>query len=424
MADYEELQGVRKWVADRLKLNPAQASIASLEPYASPETIVDFEQAYREIEVVHRSVEMIINACIEIPMIVEGSSPAKKVNKILNIKPNPFEDRVRLFRRAFLDFVLDGNAFFYYDGADLYVLPANDVEVVPDERTFVSHYNYLVSNQQSSDFFGFGGGKQSRKAEAIQFAPHEIIHVMAENDQSIFRGTSKLKPLIKLMELYHYMIKFQRQFFKNNAVPGFVLTTDSILSQRVKQRLLESWRNTYTTIFDGARNPAILDGGLKIDEFSTKSFDQLDFENSIERIQQDMAKALGVPYVLLKSGNNANIDANQKLFYLHTILPMLSQFASAFMHFFNNGVTIRPDRMKVPALQPDNRTQAIYYSTLVNTGIITPNEAREGLRFPKLENNDTIRVPQNITGSATDPTQGGRPLEGETLNENEEESNE
>jgi hypothetical protein len=39
---------------------------------------------------------------------------------------------------------------------------------------------------------------------------------------------------------------------------------------------------------------------LKIDEFSTKSFEQLDFENSIERIQQDMAKALGVPYVLVK----------------------------------------------------------------------------------------------------------------------------
>ena len=424
MAEYEELKGFRRWAADRLKLNPAQPSIASLEPYASPETIVDFEQAYREIEVIHRSVEMIINACIEIPLIVEGNSPAKKVNRILNIKPNPFEDRVRLMRRAFLDFILDGNAFFYYDGQDLYVLPANDVEVVPDERTFVSHYNYLVSNQQSSDIFGFNRGAQSKKSEAIQFEPHEIIHVMAENDTSIFRGTSKLKPLLKLMELYHYMLKFQRQFFKNNAVPGFVLTTDSILSQRVKQRLLEAWRSTYTTIFDGARNPAILDGGLKIDEFSTKSFEQLDFENSIERIQQDMAKALGVPYVLLKSGNNANIDANQKLFYLHTVVPMLTQFCSAFAHFFNNGVTIRPDRLKVPALQPDNRTQAIYYSTLVNTGIITPNEAREGLRFPKLENNDTIRIPQNITGSATDPTQGGRPLPGESPEGNEEEPNE
>ena len=163
---------------------------------------------------------------------------------------------------------------------------------------------------------------------------------MAENDLSIFRGTSKIKPCLKLIELYHYMIKFQRQFFKNNAVPGFVLTTDSILSQRVKQRLLEAWRSTYTTIFDGARNPAILDGGLKIDEFSTKSFEQLDFENSIERIQQDMAKALGVPYVLLKSGNNANIDANQKLFYLHTVVPMLNTVLFCFSHFFNSGISI------------------------------------------------------------------------------------
>jgi len=414
MAD-DDLRGIRKFVANVLKLNPAQPSIASLEPFASPETIVDFEQAYREIEVIHRSVDMIINAMCEIPFVVDGGA-SKKVNKLLNIKPNPFEDRVRLFRRAFLDFQLDGNAFFYYDGADLYLLPANDVEVVPDDRTFVSHYNYLVHNQQANDFYGFGRGKQTSKSESIRFEPQEIIHVMAENENSIFRGTSKLKPILNLMELYYYMIKFQRQFFKNNALPGFVLTTENILSKRVKERLLESWRASYTTIFDGARNPAILDGGLKIDEFSTKSFDQLDFENSIERIQQDMAKALGVPYVLLKSGNNANIDANQKLFYLHTILPLLNQFCSAFSHFFNGGVDIRPDRLSVPALQPDNRTQAVYYSTLVNTGIITPNEAREGLRFPKLENNDNIRIPQNITGSATDATQGGRPSEEESTN--------
>jgi hypothetical protein len=94
---YEEIKGFRKWVADRLKLNPAQPSIASLEPYASPETIVDFEQAYREIEVVHRSVDMIINACNRrFLLLLMGQSPSKKVNKLLNIKPNPFEDRVKI----------------------------------------------------------------------------------------------------------------------------------------------------------------------------------------------------------------------------------------------------------------------------------------------------------------------------------------
>ena len=86
----KEVPAWRRWVSE--KLNPAQPSIASLEPFASPETIVDYEQAYREIEVVHRSVEMVINALCEIPLNVTGGS-AKKVNKLLNIKPNPFEDR-------------------------------------------------------------------------------------------------------------------------------------------------------------------------------------------------------------------------------------------------------------------------------------------------------------------------------------------
>jgi HK97 family phage portal protein len=416
----KEVPEWRQWVAQ--KLNPAQPSIASLEPYAPPETIVEYQQAYRDIEIIHRAIEMIINACVEIPLIVEGSGPAKRVNKLLNVKPNPFEDRTRLFRRAFLDFILDGNAFFYYDGESLYLLPANDVEVVPDEKTFISHYNYLVTNQRSSDYFGYA--KQTRKSQAIRFESNEVIHIMAENDESIFRGVSKLKPSLRLIELYYYMINFQRQFFKNNALPGFVLTTDNILSKRVKERLLEAWRSTYTTIFDGARNPAILDGGLKIDRFSTVNFEQLDFEDSIERIQQDMAKALGVPYVLMKSGNNANIDANQKLFYLHTVLPILTQFTSAFTHFFNNSITIRPDRLSVPALQPDNKTQAAYYSTLVNTGIITPNEAREGLRFAKMAGLDTIRIPQNITGSATDATQGGRPVESDETSTNEGTENE
>ena len=143
----------------------------------------------------------------------------------------------------------------------------------------------------------------------------------------------------------------------------------------------------------------------------------------------DIAKAIGVPYVLLKSGNNANIAANEVLFYNHTIMPALQQFCSAFEHFFNGGVFISPDKRSVSALQPDLRTQAQYYSTLVNTGIITPDEARDGLGLGIMNTDETncIRVPQNITGSATDPSQGGRPSEDEiqiTTEEDEDLTNE
>jgi HK97 family phage portal protein len=409
----------RQWLSQ--KLNPAQPSLAAAEPYASPETIADYEQAYREVEVVNRAIELIINGLIEIPIIVEGGGPVKKVDKLLNKSPNPFEDRVKFFRRAFLDYLLDGNSFFYYDKTNLYVLPANDVEIIPDPKTFISHYNFLIRNMQQSSVYGYGK-QTTRQESSLKFGTDEIIHIKSDNEDSIYRGSPKLKSIKRLIELYFYLINFQRQFFKNNGIPGIVLQTDSVLSPKVKERVLEQWRQSYSTIFGGARSPAILDGGLQISPFGQIKFSELDFEASVERIQQDIAKALGVPYVLLKSGNNANITANQVLFYNHTVMPILEQFCSAFSHFFNGDIIIRPDRAAVSSLRADEKTQALYYSSLVNTGIITPNEARLGLRFSTRPDCENIRIPQNITGSAVDSTQGGRPTQGEQTTPSSEET--
>lgn len=401
---------MRSYIAE--KLNPAQPSIARDEGYQTPESIVDYERAYRDVEVIHRAVDIIVNACTNVPLVVEGGAAPKKFNKLLNISPNLFEDRNRLFRRSFLDFMLNGNAYFYYDGSAIYVLPANEIAVVPDEKRFVKRYEYQL--RSGSVHYGY----DKPKVNNINFDPEEIIHIKGDNEDSIYMGTSRLKPLRRLIELYYALIDFQRQFFKNNAIPGLVLQTDSVLSPKVKDRLLEAWRNSYSNIFQGARSPAILDGGLKIDRFSNINFRELDFEASVDRLQQDMCKALGVPYVLLKSGNNANIDVNEKLLYNHTVLPILHTYCSAFQHFFaGDDLRIQPDRYAVSALQPDNRTQAMYFSTLVNTGIITPNEAREGLRFAPSTDSamNEIRIPQNIVGSATNPSEGGRPSDEERV---------
>ena len=162
---------------------------------------------------------------------------------------------------------------------------------------------------------------------------------------------------------------------------------------------------------------------VQISPFGQVKFSELDFEASVERVQQDIAKALGVPYVLLKSGNNANIHANQVLFYNHTIMPILEQFCSSFAHFFGPDMIIRPDRGAVSSLRADERVQALYYSTLVNTGIMTPNEAREGLRLGPIDGHSDIRIPQNITGSTVDASQGGRPSEGDQTSSPEDAQN-
>ena len=100
------------------------------------------------------------------------------------------------------------------------------------------------------------------------------------------------------------------------------------------------------------------------------------------------------------------------MYYLETVLPIIRKLNFAIERYF--GFDITEDLTNIPALQPELRDQAAYYTSLVNAGIISPNEARTKLGLESLEGHDEIRVPANIAGSAVDPTEGGRPPEGET----------
>jgi hypothetical protein len=106
-------------------------------------------------------------------------------------------------------------------------------------------------------------------------------------------------------------------------------------------------------------------------------------------------------------GNNANIAPNLRLFYLETVMPIVKSWVSAVERYF--GYDVEAITQTVSALQPDIKDIASYHATLVNGGIITPNEARQELRYDKLAGADEIRIPANIAGSAANPSQGGRP---------------
>jgi hypothetical protein len=98
-----------------------------------------------------------------------------------------------------------------------------------------------------------------------------------------------------------------------------------------------------------------------------------------------------------------------RMYYLETILPIVRKINFGLERFF--GFSVKEDITNIPALQPELRDQSQYYSSLVNGGIISVNEAREQLGFEALEGQDDVRVPANIAGSAANPDEGGRPVE-------------
>ena len=92
---------------------------------------------------------------------------------------------------------------------------------------------------------------------------------------------------------------------------------------------------------------------------------------------------------MLDSGNNANIRPNMRMYYLETILPIVRKVNFAFERYF--GFTIKEDVSNIPALQPELRDSAAYFTSLVNGGIITAAEARDRLGFPEIEGTEEIR---------------------------------
>jgi HK97 family phage portal protein len=394
MAWYNNMGG---WIKE--KLNPAQEIIRREQGVnIGSEVAFSHKLAFQKLESVNRGTNMLVSACASLDYDVKNKLNSdvqsglrqKTLLNLLNFNPNPFQSAQDFRTNIFTDFVLDGNIFMYFDGAHLYHLPAINVQIQPDEKTFIQSYTYN---------------------NTTKFKSSEIIHIKDLSSTSIYRGASRLEASSRSMQIMYKMQNFQDSFFENGAIPGIVLTSDNTLSVQAKEKTIQNWIAKYNPK-NGARRPMILDSGLKPSNLLNTSFQDMDFDNSIKSHDTKILKSIGVPPILLDGGNNANIAPNLRMFYLETVMPVVRKYTSALERYF--GYDVDAITSNVTSLQPELKDIAAYHSSLVNGGIITPNEAREELRYDKIAGLDQIRVPANIAGSAVNPSQGGAPTKDST----------
>jgi len=386
------LERLREWVVE--KLNPAQerisqdegSSVGSTQPYT-------YKLFFRDVDCVNVAVRKVVDACASLDYDIRDKAHdgvvvglrQKQLNTLLNFRPNPYQSAQEFRKSIFTDFLLDGNAFVHFDGTFMYHLPSDKVEILTDSKTFISGYKYNGT---------------------VIFRENEVFYFRDVNSESIYRGQSRLSAARQSIDILYNMHEFQQNFFKNGAVFGMALATENTLSQAAKEKTYQYWAQRYNPRA-GGRRPIILDSGLKPVKLQDGNFQDLDFDQAIARHSERVITTIGVPPILLQGGNNANIAPNLRLFYLETVLPIVRLHVSALERYF--GYDVAEVTSNVSALQPELKDVANYHSTLVNGGVITPNEARIELRYPTIAGNDTLRIPANIAGSAANPSEGGRP---------------
>lgn len=405
--------GIKSFLADKLKLNPAQTLIKEREPNSERTLVQPYSasRAYKEIGLLNRVVNMVIDSAAECSYDVGpqnknitsyGTIKQTSLDRLLNIQPNPFMD-VSTFRRLVTtDLLFEGCAYIHYDGSSLYHVPAAGMEVKADAKKFINE-------------FVFDG--------RVHYKVNEIIFIKDNAFQrgaaAQITGQSRIQPVLGSLNKAAKMQEFKEKFLDNGTVIGLILETDEVLNKKLRERKQEEMQLDYNPR-TGKSTVLILDGGMKAKPYSQiSSFKDLDFESDLTRYSKDVCITLGVPQVLIDGGNNANIRPNVELLYYMTIVPMLNKLASSVSFFF--GFPVKPTLVDVVALTPDRDSEAKYITSLVNNGIMTGNEGRTELRLEPIKDPqmEKIRIPANVAGSATGVSgqEGGRP----TGSDNEEE---
>jgi HK97 family phage portal protein len=136
----------------------------------------------------------------------------------------------------------------------------------------------------------------------------------------------------------------------------------------------------------------LLEGGMKWQQMGLSPTDMgiIDSKNASAR---DICLAWGVPPQLLGiPGDNtySNYSEARLSFWEDTVLPLLGLIAGDLSRKLGNGLELRPDLEKIPAIV-DRRAKLWEMTEATNS--LTVNEKREAMGYPPIDGGDVLLVP-------------------------------
>jgi HK97 family phage portal protein len=213
----------------------------------------------------------------------------------------------------------------------------------------------------------------------------EIIHTKSFNPYNPYRGLSPLSPIDDEIEIDQNALTFNNAFFKNDATPNFVLSTDQKLGKDQVERLNQWWKQRY----GGAKKayqPAVLESGLKASTVMTTHRD-MEFIEQKKLMREEILGIWKAPKALFNITENLNyatFQGQMKVFWFYCLMPILRKFEDSVNEFivkpFDAKIVMKFDLKNVPAFQEDFNGKVTTAKTLFDMGF-TANEVNEKLEL-------------------------------------------
>lgn len=279
------------------------------------------------------------------------------------------------------DVLLHGNGFAYINRdqkgmpVSLTYLPFGDVTIMYNPINRVLYY-------------------QVPRLGKSLVEPINIIHINMHSEDGI-HGKSILTFAGNTIKLSGNAEKAATDFFASGMSVNGVLSTDvPRLTKDQRQVIAEAWLNSQVGRGSGI---AVLENGMKYQPVSSNSKDGQLLETRVFNIQE-VARWFNISPVLLGDLTKTSYN-NLEQAQLQLVTNTLAPFVQCLEQELNRKLILPKDQTKYyidiveeDIIKQDKQSQVNYLSTLVNTGIISRNEARKQLGFGPIEGGDELTV--------------------------------
>jgi HK97 family phage portal protein len=225
--------------------------------------------------------------------------------------------------------------------------------------------------------------------------------------------------------------EYSARFFSNGARPDFALTTDGNMTEEQARLLRATWGERHSGVAN-SHLPAILTGGLKVQELTMSPVDAQILETSKWDLEE-ICRILGVPPFMVGSTEKttswgSGVENMSRGFVKFTLLRDLVKFNQELNR------KLWPSRQRIFCefdvsgmergdLASENAALRVAMGGAGAPGWMTPNEVRHIKLLPPVEGGDVLFSGISESGAGTDPKSGekkaapepaGQPHEGST----------
>lgn len=308
---------------------------------------------------------------------VDGKNENEQHPIIKALDNMPNISKFSLLKLIVQSVILRGNAFCYVERkgntvTGLRYLESGDVTINYDKEKNILWYQCSFISKK-------------------YIQPKDMLHFVLNSYDGI-NGVSLLSYAKRTLAITNSSENSAKQFFDNGMNVNGILKVMTPISQKQKEEIRQSWNQAYS----GQGGLAVINGNMEYQQL-TLSPEDAQLLSSRQFNIADIARFFNLNPLLLGGESGAtysSLEMLQNAFLIHTLQPYISMIEAEM-----NRKLLGQDEQNLEViletndlLRIDKSSQANYYKTMIDSGVLSRNEVRKEIGYGPFDGGETHTI--------------------------------